>query len=293
MNWNDIRMFLAVVRHGQILGAAHGLGLNHATVARRLDALEKALGTRLVTRRTNGCELTEEGREFLPHAEQMESAMLAAYDSARASGNTISGTVRIGTPDGFGAVFLAPRIGEIVKRHPGLSIELVPVPRTFSLSRREADIAITIGRPRKGKLLARKLTDYSLGLYASKSYIQEQGMPASLDDLLQHRLIGYVEDLLYSSALDYTGEYHRDWRSAIAVSTAIGQHEVVRSGAGIGILHTFMARPDPELVPVLPDHVLMRSYWTLIHEDLRPSRHVTAVAQFIREIVALNRAHFV
>lgn len=293
MNWNDVRLFLAVARCGQILSAARGLGLNHATVARRLDALEDALATRLVARTPHGCELTAAGRKFLTHAEQMESAMLAAYGDARAGGETLGGTVRIGAPDGFGAVFLAPRIGEIVKRYPDLSIELVPVPRTFSLSRREADIAITIGRPPRGKLVARKLTDYSLGLYASKAYAQECGLPASPEDLPRHRLVGYVEDLLYSSALDYTAEYHSDWQNAVAVSTAIGQHEAVRSGAGIGILHTFMARPDSELVQIFPDHVLMRSYWTLIHEDLRASRPVAAVAGFIREIVARNRAHFI
>lgn len=291
MNWDDARIFLAVARQGQILGAARSLGLNHATVARRLTALELALGSRLFTRNTNGTEISSEGERFLTHAERMESAMLAATASAGAN-TAIDGTVRVGAPDGFGVAFLAPRLGELAERHKGLRIELVPVPRAFSLSRREADIAVTLERPREGRLVARKLTDYRLGLYAAQSYLDRHGTPASLDDLASHRLVGYVEDLLYTASLDYTGEFLKGWRSSVAVSSAMGQTEAVRAGAGIGILHAFMAAGDARLVPVLPQHALTRSYWTVVHEDLRAIRRVALVAEFLAEIVARDRAMF-
>jgi molybdate transport repressor ModE-like protein len=290
MNWDDVRIFLAIARGGQILGAARQLGLNHATVARRLDALEAALGARLVARTTTGSGLTAEGERFLAHAERMESEMLAA--STAAEGSALTGTVRIGAPDGFGAAFLAPRIGELAERHPGLTLELVPVPRAFSLSRREADIAVTLERPREGRLVARKLTDYTLGLYASRDYLARHGTPATGDDLPSHRLVGYVDDLIYAASLDYTGEFHKAWRTSIAVSTAIGQTEAVRAGAGIGILHAFMARRDDTLVPVLPQITLTHSYWTVIHEDLRAIRRVALVSEFLSEIVARDRGVF-
>ena len=291
MNWDDVRIFLAVARSGQILGAAKALGLNHATVARRLTALEDALGAKLMARKTNGSELSAEGERFLAHAERMESAMLAAAEST-GSGSEIAGTVRVGAPDGFGVAFLAPRIGELTERHQGLRIELVPVPRTFSLSRREADIAVTLERPREGRLVARKLTDYRLGLYAAQSYLDRHGMPEALGDLAGHRLVGYVDDLLFSASLDYTGEYLREWTSTLAVSSAMGQTEAVRAGAGIGILHGFMARRDAGLVPVLPEHSLTRSYWTVVHEDLRAIRRVGLVAEFLAEIVGRDRGIF-
>ena len=290
MNWDDVRIFLAIARNGQILGAARSLGLNHATVARRLTALEVALGSKLFTRRTNGSELSGEGERFLVHAERMESAMLAASEAAGAD-SLIDGTVRVGAPDGFGVAFLAPRLGELTERHKGLRIELVPVPRVFSLSRREADIAVTLERPREGRLVARKLTDYRLGLYAAQHYLSRHGTPASLDDLAAHRLVGYVEDLLYTASLDYTAEFLKDWHSSLAVSSAMGQTEAVRAGAGIGILHAFMA-PDTGLIPVLPAHTLIRSYWTVVHEDLRSIRRVALVADFLAEIVARDRAIF-
>ena len=291
MNWDDVRIFLSVVRHGQILGASKALGLNHATVARRLTALEEDLGSVLLRRHTQGAELTAYGEKFLVHAEAMESAGLAARGLTGAD-SAAEGTVRIGAPDGFGVAFLAPRLHELAERHPRLRIELVPVPRAFSLSRREADIAVTMERPREGRLIARKLTDYALGLYASPEYLARYGRPQNLGDLKQHRLIGYVEDLLFSASLDYTAEFHKEWRSTIAVSSAMGQTEAVRSGAGIGILHTFMARRAADLVPVLPQHTLTRSYWTVWHEDLRTSRRVAIVSEFLAELAGRDRAIF-
>lgn len=291
MNWDDVRIFLAVARSGQILGAARTLGLNHATVARRLTALETDLGSKLFARKTNGSDLSGAGEKFLVHAEAMESAMLAANESA-GSDSAIDGVVRVGAPDGFGVAFLAPRLGELTARHQGLRIELVPVPRAFSLSRREADIAVTLERPREGRLVARKLTDYRLGLYAAQSYLTRRGTPASLDDLAAHQLIGYVEDLLFTTSLDYTAEFLRGWRSSLAISSAMGQTEAVRAGAGIGILHAFMAGRDVGLIPVLPEHTLTRSYWTVVHEDLRSIRRVALVAEFLSEIVARDRAMF-
>ena len=291
MNWDDVRIFLAVARHGQILGAARSLGLNHATVARRLTALETALASTLFTRKTNGSDLSGAGERFLAHAEAMESAMLAASQTAGAD-SAIEGIVRVGAPDGFGVAFLAPRIGQLTERHQGLRIELVPVPRAFSLSRREADIAVTLERPREGRLVARKLTDYRLGLYAAKSYLARHGAPLALADLAAHHLVGYVDDLLFSASLDYTSAFLPDWRSTLSVSTAMGQTEAVRAGAGIGILHGFMAEGDPNLVPVLSEHSLTRAYWTVVHEDLRSLRRVGIVAEFLAEIVAKDRGIF-
>lgn len=291
MNWDDARIFLEVARQGQILGAATALGVNHATVARRLSALEAALGVKLVQRLTTGTVLTAEGERFLVHAEAMEQAGLAAAETVSAGGG-VDGTVRIGAPDGFGVAFLAPRLGDLAERYPGLKLELVPVPRAFSLSRREADIAVTLERPREGRLVARKLTDYALGLYAARDYLDRYGTPQTLADLSQHRLVGYVEDLIYTASLDYTASFLKGWRSAIAVSSAMGQTEAVQAGAGIGILHAFMARGRQGLVPVLPEHSLTRAYWTVMHEDLRGLRRVGVVAEFLAEIVARERASF-
>lgn len=292
MNWDDIRIFLSIARTGQILAAARRLGLNHATVARRLTALEDSVGTRLFDRSTSGCVLTDAGTRFFERAEKIEAEALAAEADLGGDTPGITGTVRIGAPDGFGVAYLAPRLGQLTARHPGLTVQLVPVPRSFSLSRREADIAVTIDRPDTGRLVAGKLVDYSLGLYASKTYLKEHGTPASAGDLGAHDLIGYVEDLLYSPSLNYGAEISRDWTARFEIASALGQTEAVRGGAGIGILHDFIARDDSALVAVLPELKLKRAYWMVTHESSRPLRHVAAVQEFLRDQVARDKAIF-
>src|SRR5690606_33033448 len=137
--------------------------------------------------------------------------MLSAQASLGHIDTAVSGTVRIGAPDGFGVSFLAPRLGKLIARHPELKIQLVPVPRSFSLSQREADVAITIERPEQGRLVSGKLVDYSLGLYCSQAYAEESGVPDNVDALRGHRRIGYVDDLIFSPSLNFTGEVMRNW----------------------------------------------------------------------------------
>src|SRR5882762_10608268 len=153
MDWDRIRIFLEVARTGQILGAARRLGVNHATVARQLTALEHELKTQLVERRTTGCVLTSAGEALVAAAERAESEFLQVGAHLGLSWGAISGTVRVGAPDGLGNYFLAGQLGALAARHPDLLIQLVPPPRTFSLSRREADIAITLARARQSRLI--------------------------------------------------------------------------------------------------------------------------------------------
>ncbi|MCZ4429220.1 LysR family transcriptional regulator [Agrobacterium sp. SOY23] len=293
MNWDDVRLFLSVARSGQFLSAARKLGVNHATLSRRISALEAAIGTQLFLRSTNGCELTEEGQSLLAGAERMETEMLNAQANLGRVDTAVAGTVRIGAPDGLGVSFLAPRLGRLTARYPDLKIQLVPVPRSFSLSQREADIAITIERPEQGRLMFSKLTDYSLGLYASAGYLADYGTPVDVDALKRHRRIGYVEDLIFSPSLNYTGEIMRDWDAAFEISSATGQTEAVRSGAGIGILHNYIAGQYSELRRIMPHLGISRSYWTAYHESARQLVRVRTVVDFLQELVAEERRIFI
>lgn len=291
MNWDDLRYFLAVAREGQMLGAATRLGVSQARLSRHVAALEEAVGARLFDRTTRGSTLTEDGGKLFAIAERVEADVLAGLSDLRGQ-EEVAGTVRIGAPDGFGSAFLAPRLGRFRAAYPELRVQLVPVPRSFSLSEREADLAIMVGRPEKGRLRVKKLVDYSLGLYASEGYLARNGRPHSADGLKSHTLIGYVDDLIYTPELNYAGDFLRDWRSDIEVSTAIGQFAAVRSGAGIGICHDFMAAGVAGLVRLLPDLSVTRSYWTVWHENLRVARRVQAVADMLDRIVREERALF-
>ncbi len=285
LNWEDGRLFLAVARAGQLLGAARALGVSQSTLSRRMTALEQNLGTKLLIRRTTGCDLTETGEAFVRTLEQIESTLLAGEDALAGRESTLSGTVRLGAPDGFGVSFVAPRLAALSERHPGLTIQLVPVPRSFSLSQREADIAVIVGRPEQGRLIGRRLVDYSLSLYASADYLAANPAPESAADLERHRLIGYVEDLIYAPSLAYTSEFARRWRSRIEIASVSGQLEAARAGAGIAILHDYLAAPHAELKLVLPELRVVRGYWIVYHESMRDNARVRAVAAFLAEAV--------
>ncbi|MFO1208919.1 MAG: LysR family transcriptional regulator [Amaricoccus sp.] len=293
LNWDDGRLFLAVARAGQVLGASRALGINQATLSRRMAALEGQLGVKLLVRRTHGSELTDAGVALTEALERVEAELIGSQARLHGTDARISGVVRVGAPDGFGVAFLAPRLARLAERHPDLRVQLVPTPRGFSLSRREADLAVMVGRPERGRLVARKLTDYTLGLYASRDYLAAHPAPATPADLALHRLVGYVDDLVAAPALGYAAEFLRGWSSHFEVSSAIGQVEAVRTGAGIGVLHDYLAGRHPELVRVLPAQRAVRSYWTAIHESLRDVARVRAAADFLTRAVREAQSDFI
>lgn len=292
MNWDDARHFLAAARAGQISAAARRLGVDHATVGRRITALEASLGARLLERRPAGCALTPAGERFLEVAERMESEWLRAQARFAEGDMQMTGAVRVGAPDGFGTLFLASRLGRFVARHPGLTLQLVAAPRAFSLSRREADIAVTLERPQEGRLNARKLVDYTLGLYASRAYLDRAGTPETIDDLARHTLVTYVQDLLFTPALAFAPELYGPRFRRFECASALAQGEAVRAGAGIGVLHDFVAAQERAFVRVLPQTAYERSYWLVTHADAHDLIRVRAVADFIVAEVAAARALF-
>lgn len=293
MNWDDARYFLAVAREGQMLGAARRLGVSQALLSRHMAALEHSVGTRLMDRTTKGCALTEAGQAFLEVAERVEAEMLGAAALLRGAASAPSGTIRIGAPDGLGSAFLAPRLGALRELYPDLQIQLVPLTRSFSLSQREADLAVMVGRPVKGRLRVRRLTDYTLGLYASEIYLRRAGAPETSADLARHSKIGYVDDLVHTTELQYASEFLGDWHSDIEIATSIGQLEAVRAGAGIGVVHDFMARRYETLIRVLPNMSARRTYWIVWHENMRAVQRVKAVVAFLESIVREAKADFV
>ncbi|KAF0230491.1 MAG: transcriptional regulator LysR family [Beijerinckiaceae bacterium] len=292
MDWDNVRAFLAVARQGQFLGASRALRVNQATVARRITALEGTLQATLFERSTTGVNLTEAGRRLMAHAERMESEMLQAEADLRQQDIHLSGPVRIGAPDGFTTYFLVPIMASLLERHPGIDIQLVPMPLTVSLARREVDIAITLEEPAAGRVVSRKLTDYSLGIFGQRDYLDRMGHPTAVEDLAAHRLIGYVETYAFSSALNYVEDLLGGNRTAFECASAVGQVEAVKSGVGLGVLHHFIAAGLPDVVPVLPERRARRSYWLVIHEDVRALGRIRAVVDHIAGEASRRRGLF-
>lgn len=290
-DWNTLRAFLAVARTGRLTAAAARLKADHATVSRHIGALEHALKARLFDRSPTGYTLTPQGERLLATAEQIESLTVAATSELQGSDLSVSGVVRIGAPEGFGSYFLAPRLAALAEAHPELEIELVAIPGVLSLSKREADIAVALSRPREGRLLARKLTDYSLGLYGAPAYLDARPPLETRADMSGHRFIGYIEDLLYAPELDYMDAPDAEIAVRLRSSNLIAQLRATCAGAGLCVLPDFIAASEAGLVRVLPGQVgLTRSFWLLTHADLKGLARVRTVADFITEAVRDARA---
>ncbi|MCP3380332.1 LysR family transcriptional regulator [Bradyrhizobium sp. CCGUVB4N] len=259
---------------------------------RQLTALEESLKVKLLERHTSGCTLTSAGETLVAAAERAESEFLKVGASIGGASEAITGTVRVGAPDGLGNYFLADRLGTLAARHPGLVIQLVPLPRTFSLSRREADIAITLDRPKQGRLILSKLTDYTLSVYAAESYLSRVGLIRNQSDLAGQLFVTHVEDFVYSNALDYASTLGRLMSRRYECGSVVAQMEAVRSGHGVGILHDYAARRYPELKRLLPGVQFVRSYWLTSHPDTHETRRVQEVHRFIAASVKGARASF-
>lgn len=268
MNWDDYRYFLAVARSGQLSAAGRLLGVDHATVSRRIKSLEKQLNSKLFDSSPQGYELTSEGEEMLPIAEKMENAAILAEAAIANHDATLSGIVRIGVPDGVAAYVISDIARDICHQHPKLKIQLIAIPQHFSLSKREVDFAITVSRPRPGRTKVRKITDYKLHLYGAASYLKNAPEITSKDDLEQHTGVGYVPELLHDKELDYAPLIDANFNLQLTSTSVHVQLHAILKGAGIGIIHDFMAKHHNELIPILKDEIsVTRSFWLIVHED--------------------------
>ncbi|MBY0453853.1 MAG: LysR family transcriptional regulator [Burkholderiaceae bacterium] len=290
MDWDNLRYFLELARAGTLVGAARRLTVDHTTVARRLQALEKQLGQALFAREAGGHRLTEAGRLLLPQVEAMEAAFLAVQSSTSSDQQRLQGLVRIGTTEGFGNLVLAPQLARFAIAHPGLVIDLLALPRLVHLSRREADIVISLERPARGAVLVVKLTDYVLQLYGAQSYLAQHPPITQTDDLRGHSFISYVDDLLFSKELQILDELHRPAHFALRSTSILAQYEAARAGAGLAVLPAFVAAQDASLQPVLPGVArFTRTFWMSMPVDNKHVARMQATWAFLRETVQAHQ----
>lgn len=292
INWSDIRYFLALSRKGTFVAAAAELKVTHTTVARRISSLEESLETLLFHRTEKGCLLTAAGERLIDFAEQVESTMLSLEESVAGVNRLLTGSIRIGAPDGIGNCYLPSCLTKLRNAHPSLEVELIPVPMYYSLSKREIDILITVHKPVTGNIVARKLTDYRLGLFATEEYLKKNPKIKTREDLKKHQIIGYVDDLLFDEDLQFMEEIAPGLAPRFRMTTVIAQMNAVAAGAGIGFIPYFMAHENNSLVPVLPDHSIERSYWLQVNSDTRQLARVRTTIDFLAEEIESGRELF-
>jgi len=294
-DWDDMRVFLAVARGESLSKAGKSLKLDPATVGRRIARLEERLGAALFAKSVQGYVLNSEGERLLTHAMRAETALAQGAEEVHGEAGQLSGVVRIGAPDGS-ANYLLPQVcAAICDDNPGLEVQIVALPRVFNLSKREADMAITLSRPTAGRLMAQKIADYKLHLAATQGYLDTHPPIKTLKDLKGHRVIGYIPDMIFDKEVDYLGQTGVD-RVTLASNSVAVQVNWVRQGAGLAIVHDFCMPTLPDIRRVLTDKIsLTRTFYLVRHLDDRRVERLNRFAEAVtlglrREIALLEGA---
>jgi DNA-binding transcriptional LysR family regulator len=270
-NWDDMRVFLAVARGESLTAAARMLKLDPATVGRRIARLEERTGP-LFAKSPQGYALTDLGARTRDHAADAETALALALDQGQAAAG-LTGQIRIGAPDGC-ANFLLPQVcAAIGADNPGLEVQILALPRVVNLSKREADMAISVSPPDAGRLTVRKITDYHLHLAARA----DSGPIRNRADLQGRAVIGYIPDMIFDKELDYLGDLGAHGVQMASNSVSV-QLQMLRQG-GVGIVHDFALPYAPELRRVLcEDIALTRSFFLVRHAADRKSDRLNRFA---------------
>jgi DNA-binding transcriptional LysR family regulator len=280
---------MEVARAERLVEASKRLGVDASTVSRRLYRLEKNLDVHLFIRTMEGHTLTEHGKVLFEAARQMESQTLYASEVLQGKNLEEVGSVRVGTTEAFGTFFLTPKLAEFTKDNRGISIELLPMSRAIRLTKHEADMSISLEKSTNNALIVSKLCNYRLKMYATKDYIRNNQPITSLDDLRRHPIIGYISNLAFSKQLHYLDQLLPDVTPTYSSTSVIAQYMFANEGTGLAILPCFLARHNPELVPILEDEIsILRSFWLIAHPERKKLARVNKVWQFFKEVTAEN-----
>jgi DNA-binding transcriptional LysR family regulator len=277
-------VFLAAARSGTLASAGIRLGMDPATVGRRIARLESSYKATLFIRSKAGLQLTVAGARLLETGARAEAAMEAASVDHP---DLVAGTVRISVAEGFGTTLIAPALAALRAERPHLVVELAASSGFLSTSRREVDMAVTLSAPEGARVVVEPLTPYQLALYAAPAYVAAKGAPLTTGDLSRHDIVGYIGDLIYAPELRYLDAVSPGLTPGLASSSIRAQREMINGGGGIGVLPCFMA---DGLVRVMDQILLERRFWLSTHRDVYATARIKAVRNWVRDLCKVHSA---
>ena len=283
LNWDDLRYFLRASQSGTLAGAARTMGVDHSTIGRRLTSLERALGAPLVIRAPDGLHLTPLGKSLVPLAEEMERAALSIHGRATHR----QARVRLAMPTGFTKLFTA-NLARLRAAYPRLTLELLTSAKAVDLKRGEADLAIRSGPIPDQDLIARPLGESGFSLYASPAYIARRSMPADLDNLSGHDIVGYDLTLCEVPAAKWIEQRMRGATLALRSREMTDMLAAALSGAGLAVLPCLIGDDESGLVRLTPAVLAMRPLSLVYPREVRLAQPVQAVARFVMDVMREN-----
>jgi len=289
LDWNQLRILLAISRSRSLSGAARVLAVQHSTVGRRLAQLEETLQTQLFDRTPEGYVPTPAGQLVLARARAIEEQALALEREVAGRDARISGTVRITALDACVTELILPAVPMLQERHPDLHLVVSSEIRVVDLGRREADIAVRYVRPKEPNLVVRRLADTGSALYASRPYLRTHGLPEGPTALDGHRFVGLAPEYSFASEERWLQKHGRGVDVVVRVASQLALHAAVRAGIGIGILECYIGDRDPELMRVSQEPILKDTWWLVVHRDLRNAARIRAVMDFLVDLGTTQR----
>jgi len=287
LSWDDLRVFLAVARAGNLSRAGRVLGMDHATVGRRISALEFALETPVFERDRQGYRLNAQGRDMLLHVEAVEANVLTLGDVLNGAQPGLTGPVRVATMEGIASLYLSEQFVEFKRRQPGITVELVTSATDVRISHREADVFIGFFEPRGANLQIQRIGRFTLHLYAHPDYLAQAGTPNSADDLRQHRFVGYIDELIQLDAVRWLDDAIANPPLAFHSTSMIAQMFAAAAGSGLVLLPEFAGAGRFGLQRLLAQEVeVRRDLWLSVHHDLRYAPRIKAVVGFLQQLFA-------
>ncbi len=278
IDWDDLRHFLALAQSGTLLGAAKQLGVEHATISRRISSLEGRLGRKLVDRRGRRISLTQDGEQVARYAALVAVQTAAIEQLGRSSPTELRGHVRISAPPALSSVLLAKPIAAVRRNHPGVEITLVGEKRLASLNRREADIAVRMSRPEDGDYSIVKLGETSFHLYASKTYLET--VPPQ-----DWTFIGYDDTMNASPQQSRLIELAAGRPIAVRSSVLEFQAAAASFGAGVVMLPDFVALESSGLRRIETERPLTREVWLVVHSDIKDVPSIRVVIDALKNVL--------
>jgi DNA-binding transcriptional LysR family regulator len=284
--WDDLRIFLEVARQGSVQAAARRLKLDHSTVGRRIEYLESVLTVKLLDRTRKGVVVREEAKALLAHIEQMDMQASSLEDAV--AGARATQVVRIATMEGLASCYVARRLLALPRFAPGVRLELVSIPQTVDLSRKEADIFLSFFNPKARGLESALFATFNLFLYCSQDYARRHGVPRNRDELQHHVFTGYIDDLLAIHAVRWLDELVAEPHMSFNSNSILAQCNAAVSGLGIVLLPTFVAAGVTELQRIAPDINVQREVWVSVRTEQAPLARIKSVMQFLEYIFKLD-----